>query len=87
MSNTHISNEELLNKYEKAGIEYFKLTKEIFIRKMNKELSNEEFDKVGEISLKGASIVLDTIPSDKMNKSIIQKGMIDGLDKIMDENR
>ncbi len=85
--NDSISNEELLNRYKSAGIEYFKLTKEIFIRKMNMELSDEEFDKVGEITLKGASIVLDTIPSNKINKGIIQKGMVDGLDKIMDENR
>lgn len=82
-----MDNKELIDKIEKIGFEYFNLIKEAFIRKINGNFSEEEFNKIGDFSLKGTSLILDIIPSDKMNKKIIQDGMIEGLNKCMDENR
>lgn len=83
----NLTNKELMNKYENLSMEHSKIIKEIFIRRMNHQISDEEFDKVGEMSLKATSIVLDTIPSDKMDKKYIQDRMLEGLDKCLDENR
>jgi len=82
-----MDNKELIDKIEKIGFEYVNLFKEAFIRKINGNLSEEEFDKIGDFSLKGTSLILDIIPSDKMNKKSIQDRMIEGLNKCMDENR
>lgn len=82
-----MDNEELINKCENVGFEYFKLSKEIFLKRMNKEICDKDWERFAEISMKGASMLIDSLPTEKLDKEIIQKGMIEGLNKCMDENR
>ncbi len=89
--NVVIDNEELINSYENISVEYIKISIEIIKRKINKEFSVDENEKINEIINKTGAIIFDSIPIEKLNKINVKEEVRYGVEKIidtcMDKNR
>lgn len=80
-----MDNQELINKYEDASIEYIRLLKEILIRFQNKELSNDEWERVMETASRRGANILDILP--KCDKKILRESIESVINTCSDDNR
>lgn len=80
------NNDKLIQKYEEVSSKYVKLVREILTRYLNKELTEEEFEK-----FKINQTNLTSYIADSFSKKITKEEIIQGAEyiftKCLDENR
>lgn len=82
-----LSNDELIESFEHSYIEYSLTLKEILTRRINKELSDDEYTRVEEISLSALSPIFDMVVNRGANKENIKSEMDRVVNMFSDDNR
>jgi hypothetical protein len=79
-----LGNDELIEKYEKIGIEFNNIFLELVSRYKNKELTETEWDNIAEIGARRGSELVDYC---NMNREDLKKGFSHVADILSDDNR